>query len=442
MIDFNALEEALDSIKEIGDKTITFDLKGTPVTLRMIRPHEEIEVQKWAITSVEEEKSQATLAEYLDRIKIGTLSYVLVGIGDQNFDTDIIVTDEKLQNGKPIKHKKHTYLRQKLATWSRPLVHNIYKKFGELVEIVEAEAESAIEFDPPDLEAEIERREENLKALREKLSEREKEEDDFRSKQIRAAINLEKMTTPESIEEFEQTQQIIEKVAASHSAQSEPEPEEEWDEEDDEGYDYQPTEVIERGSDLRQNFDNRNAQSAQHRLQPEDQDLYEDPEYDHDSRVQQSRPQVSRVQQSRPQVETQSEDYGSFVPPDNQARQRAIQEEQQRLLQERQARFDARQEARRQEQTGARRYSNVQAQPPQGPRTGRVPPHARAAEVGKQISSVGGVPVFLPEGASEEDLFSQAIDGLENSSQAPPRPRPNTSNTTARRRNRNQKPRR
>ena len=71
-IDFQALEQALAPIAEIGQGELTFDMGATPVTLRVLLPAEELEVQRYAsevISARGEGDDPNDAVDYLDRFR-------------------------------------------------------------------------------------------------------------------------------------------------------------------------------------------------------------------------------------------------------------------------------------------------------------------------------------------------------------------------------------
>jgi len=88
---FEALEAALAPIESVGQGESTFDVGGTSVTLRVIRPDEEIEVQKFAsipsqtVGDGEEtppEETTTVALEYIERFKVGLLAYALAKLDE------------------------------------------------------------------------------------------------------------------------------------------------------------------------------------------------------------------------------------------------------------------------------------------------------------------------------------------------------------------------
>jgi len=200
-IDFRALEEALAPIAEIGQGELTFDMGGTPVTMRVLIPSEELAVQRHASTALADDDSKDAndAVDYLDRFRIATLSYAIVAVGQLDFrDTEFIETGDKLENGKAVKVPKHKALQTLVGRWSRSLLTRAFRKYSELSNQVDHQADKAIQFEPSDRDAEIERLEEQLKELKAtKDRESQKNLDIFSQKMATAVAlsdNSERMT--------------------------------------------------------------------------------------------------------------------------------------------------------------------------------------------------------------------------------------------------------
>ena len=167
-ITFEALERALAPIEEIGKEELTFPCNGIPVTLRILVPEEETEVHRYSSSKEDEEDSLAAANAFLERLKIGVLSYAIVAVNDEDFHgVDFVETGEELKDGKKVRVPKYKALRDLLKRWPGAIRAAIFRKYVELLGRVEAKAEAAIEFEPSDTDAEIERVEARLKTLKE-----------------------------------------------------------------------------------------------------------------------------------------------------------------------------------------------------------------------------------------------------------------------------------
>lgn len=170
MVNLEALREALAPINQVGVIEEIFDIQGTQVVLRPLKPAQETEVQRWAgqVMADAENEDQATGIEYLDRFKIGCLSYAICEIGGLDLrETEVIPTGQTLPNGTEVKVPKHKGLRDLLKGWTRPVIDSCFRKFGEMMEKAELQVENSVVYDPVDLDSEMGRLEERLERLKE-----------------------------------------------------------------------------------------------------------------------------------------------------------------------------------------------------------------------------------------------------------------------------------
>jgi rRNA processing protein Krr1/Pno1 len=170
-ITMDALESALAPIEAIGKGEITFDINGVPITLRVLLPEEDAEVQKFSSQIMGTGENEGAALEYLERFKMTVLSYAVLAIGPHDFrGVQFVETSEKLANGQTVKIPKPDAMRRLMARWSGILRSAVFRKYVELMSNVEKEAEKVIKFEPTDFDAEIERLERRLEQLK---SERE-----------------------------------------------------------------------------------------------------------------------------------------------------------------------------------------------------------------------------------------------------------------------------
>ena len=172
-IDFKALEQALAPIAEIGQGELTFDAGGTSITLRVLRPSEEVEAQKYASVALEGETEHAAV-DYLDRFRLGCLSHAIMAVGSQDFrNVDFVTTGETLDNGTSIKVPTYKAMRQLLGRWTRAALSGVFTKFHELIMQTELEAEKAIIFKPANIPSEIDRLHQRITELRAEMEKAE-----------------------------------------------------------------------------------------------------------------------------------------------------------------------------------------------------------------------------------------------------------------------------
>ena len=133
MFNLSDLENSLSSLAAIGKGESTFTVNDITITIRVLHSHEEIEIQKYAYDAVKNggtESDNAATMEYFDRFRLGTLSYAIVEINDQDFrNVSMIETGEKLPNGKNIQIPKHEALKKVLSKFSRTILIGMFKKY-------------------------------------------------------------------------------------------------------------------------------------------------------------------------------------------------------------------------------------------------------------------------------------------------------------------------
>ena len=206
MISLEALEAALAPLTALSGGEASFDVGGTPITLRVLNTDEEIDVQKYAslpVTLVEdsEEKTQTVALEYLERFKIGILAHSIVRIGLTDLhDVKFVETTEKLGNGTSVKIPKPKVVRDFLTRLpgGSQIVGRLYRKYHELLSRVEKDAEKAIVFEPTDTDAEIERLETRLLALKSEKERTASPPSGGLTEQIKRVAALEEPSTEEA----------------------------------------------------------------------------------------------------------------------------------------------------------------------------------------------------------------------------------------------------
>ncbi len=174
MLDLATLKATLQPIRQIGEVEERFNIQGTQVCMRVLNPKEELEIQRWAqsnimaATTEDQEKDNSLAVEYLNRFKLGCLSYSLVEINGLDLRAqEYVATGEVLQNGQAVKVKRTDAIREMLETWPRPLLSAVFRKFNEIMERCEIQSDKSVEFNPPSIDAEIQRLLQRLQTLEE-----------------------------------------------------------------------------------------------------------------------------------------------------------------------------------------------------------------------------------------------------------------------------------
>lgn len=174
MLDINSLKNAFSNISEIGKGEETFTLNGTEITIRLLLPKEETEVQKLSAQAYAEENKETpdtnvATTRYLETFKLAVLSYAIVQVGDHDLrDLNFVPTGDVLPNGKQVKITKFKAMRDLLLTFSRKAVDNIFQRYNDLSTTTEIQSEKSLEYEPLDLSEEITTLEERLEELRKK----------------------------------------------------------------------------------------------------------------------------------------------------------------------------------------------------------------------------------------------------------------------------------
>ena len=115
----------------------------------------------------DDEGSTSSGVEYLDRFKFGCLGYAIKRVGSMDLRyVEHVETGEVLPNGTAIKVAKDAAVREIISNWPRPVVDALFKKFTEMMERYELEADKMVDYDPVDKEAEIARLEEKIARLK------------------------------------------------------------------------------------------------------------------------------------------------------------------------------------------------------------------------------------------------------------------------------------
>ena len=173
MVSLKVLETALNQVEKIRDHVLTFNAGGTRVSLRALRSEEETEVQRYAQVAFEgtgDEPDQAHMADFMDRLRHGSLGFSVVRLGDLDLqDVSYIETGEMDERtGKPVSVPKWEAVRDLIAKdWSRAMLAQVFAKFGELLDRVDLYATERVKLDPVDAKEERERLERRLEELRE-----------------------------------------------------------------------------------------------------------------------------------------------------------------------------------------------------------------------------------------------------------------------------------
>lgn len=198
MINLQDLENAFSPITEIGREELTFEACGRSMTVRQVPSEEEVEVSRYARVHLEQTAEdasdadkEAALQSFLDRFKIGVLSYAIVEIDGMDLrGVDFIPTGEVLDNGVPVRITKFQAIEKIISGWPRNVLNSVYVMYGELSTRIELKAEKVIHFNHTDLDAEIERLETRLADLKKAKAEQGKGPRDPMAERVKAVNSV------------------------------------------------------------------------------------------------------------------------------------------------------------------------------------------------------------------------------------------------------------
>jgi hypothetical protein len=167
MIDLATLESALDVVGSVGRGELTVTVKGIPVTLSTLSREQQLQVQE--ITYLGGEEGEI-VDRKIERVKLSSLAFSIVQIGKLDLrHEEYVNTGEETAAGVPVRVPRAQAVRKILEKWSHVATMELYQKYLELLRRVEMEAETAIEFEVLDLEAEVQRVTTRLEYLKTEL---------------------------------------------------------------------------------------------------------------------------------------------------------------------------------------------------------------------------------------------------------------------------------
>ena len=179
MVNLKALEAAINRVENVRHHEFTFEVSGQAITIRILKPEEESEVQKYAQIALESvdpdgPPDQGAYMDLMNRMRQATLGHAIVQLGDIDLrGVEFLQTGEHDDNGIPISVPKWEAITNMVAEWSQQMLSEVSKKYGDLVDRVDIHADKVVKYDPVDLDTEIERVEKRLKDLREAKSKRD-----------------------------------------------------------------------------------------------------------------------------------------------------------------------------------------------------------------------------------------------------------------------------
>lgn len=194
-VDLQGLQAAFDALSRLTSTELTFDVgPGVAITLRQLTPTEETAVQRVAQatlpeSAVEEGTDRATFGAYLDAFKVETSARAIIAINGIRLDqVDEFPTGKKTPEGNPIMVSRVRHVRDILAKWPRPWIGAVFTKYGELLTQVEQQVSKNIEFEPADLDSEIEQLEARLEELKGRRDDAKEVEQSEMTEHVQAII--------------------------------------------------------------------------------------------------------------------------------------------------------------------------------------------------------------------------------------------------------------
>lgn len=196
MLDLNTLKQALAPLSEMGRDEFTFEVEGMTLHLRPLLPLEEVQVQRFASSVLDDIQAQEGLAsndnmsrasamDYFDRFRIEIIANSIVQVDDLDLrGVKYIATGEVLENGTPVQVPRALAMREIAQGWSRAMITIAFTRYGDLVQKIADQADKIARTTLPDLDAEIERVETRLASLREDRETRAKGDPSITASQI------------------------------------------------------------------------------------------------------------------------------------------------------------------------------------------------------------------------------------------------------------------
>ncbi len=196
MLDLNTLKQALAPLSEYGRDEMSFEAGGMTVTIRPLLPVEEVAVQRYAASvlddiqaqeglSNEDQMSRAAALDYFDRFRMEIVANSIVQVNNLDLrKIKTLPTGEVLDNGVQVQVPKNLAMREIVQGWSRALITICFQRYGDLVQRIADKADKIAQTTLPDLDAEIDRVETRLVRLKEERETRAKGDPSVTTQQI------------------------------------------------------------------------------------------------------------------------------------------------------------------------------------------------------------------------------------------------------------------
>lgn len=164
-LSLNSLKASLGKITNLGYIERNINVGDNKITLRSLKPKEEIELQK--IIADLSKNQEITTLEFVDVIRRETLSRAIIQINDIKLtDEDLIETGELLPNGVPVKINKIEAVATIIDEFPRLVLSKIFEEMNSLIEEAENRTNTILKVSQENIDAEIEVLESRIKHLK------------------------------------------------------------------------------------------------------------------------------------------------------------------------------------------------------------------------------------------------------------------------------------
>lgn len=164
-LSLNTLKASLNKITNLGYIERVITVGDNKITLRSLKPKEEIELQK--IISDLSKNTEVSTLEFVDIIRRETLSRSIIEINDIKLnDNDLVETGEYLPNGLPVKINKIEAVSTIIDEFPRLVLSKIFEEMNSLVEEAENRTNTILKVSQENIDAEIEVLENRIKHLK------------------------------------------------------------------------------------------------------------------------------------------------------------------------------------------------------------------------------------------------------------------------------------
>ena len=125
MLDLTTLRTVLEPLAQVGKDEHTFEVGAHRVTLRPLLPHEEVSVQRYASSFLEEREKEkgpnsdeeagmdrAEALDYFDRFRIEVIAHAICEIDGHSIRDSYVLTGETTEQGVAVKVPRGQAMRE------------------------------------------------------------------------------------------------------------------------------------------------------------------------------------------------------------------------------------------------------------------------------------------------------------------------------------------